>query len=538
MGPSQGFGRAGRRVYRVALALGIAAGLAGAVSPAASPTHGVSVGWYSVALDKTVTSDTEGTQTFTFTVTNCDARCGLGHVSLETLDAATLTFPEQFSVTPFTDRPIAVTSPLGGLVAKHWTASATVQGVVTLRAASAPAMATNDLAPGESVTVAVQAAAEARSASSTSYPIVSTATGPLGDGPDGLALLALANAGADPAITVVGFRTQPTLTSVNSEISPMPPGPVQVSAVPGTPVTLRLPAPSGGGNNRVGGELSEVHGTSTVCDDEATADPTATVCTETADAGGIATFHVKIDREQPDYVLVATNAGINATSDLFSVTNDFTEACPNGGTTTTCNGSGDDERATPTRGSVTATFPTAFGGSWRPGARLGISFVDNDGTPDPYFFPPGVCSVSGVGSSPPIGSGVRIDIHNVDSSNDPVVPDKTVTLEIHKADLLLAGTDRGAAKYELCLGAKKETTECRAAPTLNDCSFATKNNGGSAVYVQETGRYWGLLLDCGAKELVTRPEDPCVLKKQKTGAGDLVIVFRVRSRFDESGWGV
>jgi hypothetical protein len=93
----------------------------------------------------------------------------------------------------------------------------------------------------------------------------------------------------------------------------------------------------------------------------------------------------------------------------------------------------------------------------------------------------------------------------------------TITITIDKS--LIVDPSKGAAKYDVCLGAKQVAqTSCVSLPSGG---FKTKS-GAPAICDSATGLYWGLLPDCPNGNKKPLP-GPCVQSKTKDNAGDLIL---------------
>ena len=104
----------------------------------------------------------------------------------------------------------------------------------------------------------------------------------------------------------------------------------------------------------------------------------------------------------------------------------------------------------------------------------------------------------------------------------------TITIKITIDKSLIVDPSKGAAQYDVCLGAKKVTqVSCTVAPSAG---FKTKS-GALATCDSNTGLYWGLLPNCpnGNKKLLP---DPCVQSKTKDNAGDLILTAVKQSPWD------
>jgi hypothetical protein len=129
--------------------------------------------------------------------------------------------------------------------------------------------------------------------------------------------------------------------------------------------------------------------------------------------------------------------------------------------------------------------------------------------------PVGVCN----GFTPiPGTSGAQIEVEGTDVAASQ--PSFKITLTVTKATLKAAGLGNlGAAQFDICLGAKGGN-----APWIG--------KSGKAVFDQATGLYWGVVPDQSSSLPAT---NPYIISKNKTGSGNLVIVFY--KPFPWDGWG-
>lgn len=205
-------------------------------------------------------------------------------------------------------------------------------------------------------------------------------------------------------------------------------------------------------------------------------------------SGGVATFPALAVSAPGEYRLVATSGGATVTSNAFVIADQVT-SCPAGHTCLSTGGSTSNTQVT-----ASSSFTT--------NNQLAVSVIDG-GAP----IPAGVC-----GSFVPLGAGSFIDIlHGVVGGGNI-----TATWTLAKP-LVLAAGNPGAAHFDICLGA-----ENLAGGTT---PWTTKNGTPSTpVYDPDLGAtlFWGLLPDCPVKG---SPPGPCVLHRNKTGAGSEVVTF-------------
>jgi hypothetical protein len=136
----------------------------------------------------------------------------------------------------------------------------------------------------------------------------------------------------------------------------------------------------------------------------------------------------------------------------------------------------------------------------------------NCGSPGPITWTP----LSGA-------SGVQVEYAPVQNSDG-----WTITIKITIDKSLIVNPSKGAAQYDVCLGAKK-VSQVSCTDALN-AGFKTKS-GATATCVPSTGLYWGLLADCLNGNKKPNP-DPCVQSKTKDNAGDLILTAVKKNPWD------
>jgi hypothetical protein len=215
-------------------------------------------------------------------------------------------------------------------------------------------------------------------------------------------------------------------------------------------------------------------------------------------SSGVASFSSLKGTATGTFTVTANDANSStaATSDPFAIT-DFGAICPAGDTTCTGNaGTGK------TKASVTSTTPDGFDES----TTLEITMLASGP-------PPGACA-----DFPPVpgSQGVSVDVR-------PVTDLTEVTITLDKS-IVNALPDNGAAHFNICFGGKIVTENPATTP------FPTKPGTPAAVLID--GLYWGILPDCSGT-----PTTPCVASRNKTGSGNVVIVFEVPYPWDLKGYG-
>jgi hypothetical protein len=275
-------------------------------------------------------------------------------------------------------------------------------------------------------------------------------------------------------------KTGTTITSVDLD-----PGadPVQVAVVPpdGTPAST---------------PIASATGSVTL-----TPSPTGSFTGNTASSAsgsfssGVATFSSLKGTVTGTYTVTANdaNSSTTATSDPFAIT-DNGAICPATATTCTTSASG-----TKTKASVTSTGLHAE-------TTLEITMLAPD-------LPSGVCA----GFTPLQGSqGVSVDVR-------PLTDLTEVTITLDKS-IVNAKPDNGASKFDVCFGGIN--LDDPAMPfTTKSGALATHDSSG-------TGLWWGLLPDCSGT--LTQP---CVASRNKTGSGNVVLIFDVPNPWDLKGYG-
>jgi hypothetical protein len=210
-----------------------------------------------------------------------------------------------------------------------------------------------------------------------------------------------------------------------------------------------------------------------------------------ADSSAVATFdNLKINKVGVGYTLVATSGSASATSKAIIVADSVTPC------TTTCNGSASKSD---TKVVVNAAGTTT-------GDTLGVALLASSAPPA------GVCGSGFV----PLGAGSFVDIN----LNGASTPSLTVTWQLDKS-IVNAQPDNAASHFNICLGAKNLLD-----PLGTSTTGWTTKNGTAAVPVFdpvfEVMLFWGLMPDCPKQGT---PTGPCILSKNKTQAGDVVIQF-------------
>jgi hypothetical protein len=314
-----------------------------------------------------------------------------------------------------------------------------------------------------------------------------------------------------PTTPPTRFSTQPTLTQVNSVISPA----VEVTVEDfwgnprqGDSVSIAL------GANPGGGTLLGVPATP-----------------PTTNASGIVTFaNLSITAVGIGKTLVATvtpptpTPGTTVTSVAFDIANQVTQC------TGTCTATGSTPNSTTTMVDAfgLTSGPSALNSRLGPAvsaatsARLGVTVAAS------VPIPTSVCT----GPGTQLGLGDGFWITTFQSSSDEASFKVVATL--NKNEVREKPGNPGATKFDICLGAKNTkpgTLLPGCASATNSQSWRTKD-GTCAVFDAATGLYWGLVADYTSKEKVkscpTTPGSnlfPGVISKMKTGAGDVVITF-------------
>jgi hypothetical protein len=139
------------------------------------------------------------------------------------------------------------------------------------------------------------------------------------------------------------------------------------------------------------------------------------------------------------------------------------------------------------------------------------------------FSPPTNCGGTTTWTPLSGASGAQVEYAPTSGSTGWTI---TITITIDKS--LIVDPSKGAAQYDVCLGAKKVSqASCTDAPSGG---FKTKS-GATATCDSATGLYWGLLPDCpnGNKK---PPLGPCVKSKTKDNAGDLIFTAVKQSPWD------
>jgi hypothetical protein len=216
-------------------------------------------------------------------------------------------------------------------------------------------------------------------------------------------------------------------------------------------------------------------------------------------SGGVATFPALAVSAPGQYRLVATSGGATVTSNAFVIADQVT-TCDAGKSCTSSGGSTSNTQ-------VTATS------SFSSDNALGVSVID-DGAP----IPAGVCD-----GFVPLGAGSYIDIlKGVVGSGGNISAQWTLA-----KSLVMQAGNPGAAHFDICLGA--ENLQGGTTPWMT-------KDGTPAVPVYDSNLgatlYWGLLPDCGSPRIAggpTRNPDlapgPCIVQRNKTGAGNEVVNF-------------
>jgi len=233
---------------------------------------------------------------------------------------------------------------------------------------------------------------------------------------------------------------------------------------------------------------------SVTLDDDPSSSTTPFSGTTSSLAGGIATFSFLKSSATGTYTLVASGDGFTSSDPSHSFTiSDFGTICQ---VNTTCTGTAGTGK---TKTSVTST-------GIHTETTLAITMLSAGDLPS------GVCA----GFTPLAGSqGVAVDV-----STPPDLTRVTITLD---KSIVNAKPDNGASKFDVCFGGIKVGSP--------GTSFTTKS-GAPATFDSGTGLWWGLLPDCSGT--LTQP---CVESRNKTGSGNVVIVFDVPNPWDLKGYG-
>jgi hypothetical protein len=265
----------------------------------------------------------------------------------------------------------------------------------------------------------------------------------------------------------INFTVQPIETEKGSPISPAPQvtitPPAGGPAIPdGTGVDISLETISGTGH---------LSGT-----------------THATTVGGVATFSNLVVSDPGEYRLVAASQGAKTPSNGFLIAN---EIAP-------CTGSCDAQGSVPNNTAVDASATNAAG-------NLAVSVFGGTAPPG------GVCA-----GFVPQGTGSFVNI----LPRGATLPDFVITWTLDKSLVRKSGNP-GASKYNICLGAEDLNHPDGTGVT----PWKTKS-GGNAVGVPDANLgvtlFWGILPDCPKKG---RPAGPCVLHRNKTNAGDVVVTI-------------
>lgn len=275
----------------------------------------------------------------------------------------------------------------------------------------------------------------------------------------------------------IAFGNQPVETQKNTPITDGS-GPIQVTITP----------PAGGAAVPDGTEvdltLQTISGTGTLSGGVAYT------------SNGVATFPNLAVSAPGEYRLVATSEGATVTSNAFVIADQVT-TCPAGQTCTATGGSGGDTKVT-----ASSLFSSD--------QALGVSVIGGGAA-----VPAGMCN-----GFIPAGDGSFVNILGGQVAGGGNI---TVTWTLAKS-LVLAAGNPGAAHFNICLGA--ENLEGGTTPW-------TTKDGSPAVPVFDSDLgvtlYWGLLPNCPKT-----PTGPCVLHRQKTGAGNEVVRFYLPYPWDAS----
>ncbi len=265
---------------------------------------------------------------------------------------------------------------------------------------------------------------------------------------------------------VVEFGQQPTETQKGVAIAPAPT--VTITDAEGDPVA----------GATVTVALETIAGTGSL-----TGDSTTTVATDFA---GVATFSNLKVSDVGKYKLVATSDGATTTSSGFLIAN---EVVP-------CSGSCDASGSVPKSTAVDASATNAAG-------ALAVS-VFAGVTP-----PTGACA-----GFVPLGAGSFVNILQTGGA----LPDFTITWQLDKSLVKKAGSP-AASKFNICLGAE----DLQHPDGTGATPWKTKSGGNAVPFADPdlgVTLFWGILPDCKG-----RPAGPCVLHRNKTNAGDVVVTF-------------
>ena len=137
------------------------------------------------------------------------------------------------------------------------------------------------------------------------------------------------------------------------------------------------------------------------------------------------------------------------------------------------------------------------------------------------------------------GSPVQVGPGTVFEAVDSGTGTWTITTQVAKSELV--DPSRGASQYDMCLG----TTNLSKAPyvgdpgdqatCVNNDSYSWPAKGGCATY-DGTKYFWGNVPNApGNMKKCSQATTPVVLSKNKTGSGDLVVVFCAPFPWDGAG---
>ncbi len=220
-------------------------------------------------------------------------------------------------------------------------------------------------------------------------------------------------------------------------------------------------------------------------------------CQATTDASGVASFSLSLDKDTVGYQLHAEGSpGVD--SNKFNVADHIGQ-----------NPSGDDGFGSTTNTNFSGQAAVAVDGSLH---------ADLDFCP---------------------GSQVQVGPGTVFEAVDSGTGTWTITTQVAKSELV--DPSRGASQYDMCLG----TTNLSKAPyvgnlgdqatCVNNDSYSWPAKGGCATY-DGSKYFWGNVPNApGNMKKCSQATTPVVLSKNKTGSGDLVVVFCAPYPWDGAG---
>jgi hypothetical protein len=250
-------------------------------------------------------------------------------------------------------------------------------------------------------------------------------------------------------------------------------------------VTIKDPYGVGIPNKTVQITLQTINGTGTLV-----GSPLSAI----TDGNGVATFtNVKVT-DVGKYKLVATSDNTSTTSGGFLIANEVNP----------CNGSCSAHGSVPNNTTVDASATNAQG-------ALAVSVFAGIAPP------PGVCP-----GFVPLGAGAFVNVLRSSSA----LPDTTFTWQLDKSLVKQAGIP-GAAKFNLCIGA-----EDLLHPDGIGATPWKSKSGQDAIPVLDADLgvvlFYAVAPDCPKKG---RPTGPCVLHRNKTGAGVVEV-----TAFEPAPW--